>query len=165
MDRQIIERFAAGAELPGKAIKGLTAKDLNWKPTDQSLGAWTIQQLIVHLMESHLIAADRMRRIIAEDHPTLIGYDQDKFLRNLHPEKLDIATVCEAFRLNQLLMAEVLRNTPDAEFARAGMHNERGRLTLEQMVRGYVDHLDNHLKFLHAKRKAMGKPLATLLNR
>ena len=63
MDRQLIERFAAGAEMPGKAIKGLSAKELNWKPTDKSLGAWTIQQLIVHLMESHMIAADRMRRI------------------------------------------------------------------------------------------------------
>jgi hypothetical protein len=159
MDRQLIETFAAGAELPGKAIQGLTAKELDWKPTDKSLGAWTIRQLVVHLMESHMIAADRMRRIIAEDNPMLIGYDQNKFLQHLHPEKLDIAMVCEAFRLNQALMAEVLRHTPDAAFARAGMHNERGRLTLEQMLTGYIDHLDDHLEYLHAKRKAMGKPL------
>jgi len=61
--------------------------------------------------------------------------------------------------LNQTLMAEVLRNALDAAFARTGMHNERGKLTLEQMLKGYVDHLDKHLKFLQAKRKAMGKPL------
>jgi len=159
MNRQLIEQFAASADVPGKAIKGLTAKDMNWRPTDPALGKWTIQELVVHLMESHLIAADRMRRIIAEDNPTLIGYDQDKFLANLHPEKLDAAIVCEAFRLNQLLMADVLRSTPDSAFARAGMHNERGRLTLEQMVKDYAEHVDRHMKFLRAKRKALGKSL------
>jgi hypothetical protein len=38
------------------------------------------------------------------------------------------------------------------------VHNERGKLTLPQMVAGYIDHLEHHLRFLREKRKALGKP-------
>jgi hypothetical protein len=154
MGRSIIEKFAAGADVPGNAIRGLTQHELNSFPVP---GTWSIQQLIVHLMESHLVCADRMRRIIAEENPTLIGYNETLFIKNLFPERLDATTVCEAFRLNQLLMAEILRQLPDAAFDRAGMHNERGRLTLGSMVKGYVEHLDHHMKFLRAKLKALGR--------
>lgn len=154
MDRSLIEKFAAGAEVPAKAVKGLSKQELNSHPVP---GTWSIQELIVHLMDSHQIASDRMKRIIAEENPTLIGYDETRFIRNLHPDKLDAVMVCEAFRLNQLLTAEILRQLPDSAFERAGAHNERGRLTLAQMVKSYVDHLDHHMTFLHAKRKALGK--------
>src|SRR3989442_6884413 len=135
MDRKLIEQYAAVADVPGAAIKGLTKKDLNWIPSDPKLGKWTIQQLVIHLMDSHLIGADRMKRIIAEDNPTLIGYDENRFVKNLFPETLDAALACEVFRGNQLLMAEILRQLPESAFARSGNHNERGRLTLEQFVR------------------------------
>lgn len=159
MDRTLIEKYAAVADAPAKAIKGLSRQDLNWIPKDPALGKWTIQQLVIHLMDSHLIGADRMKRIIAEDNPTLIGYDENRFVKNLFPEKLDAALACEVFRGNQLLMAEILRQLPDSAFARSGNHNERGRLTLEQFVRDYANHVEHHLKFLRAKRKALGKPL------
>lgn len=159
MDRSLIEKYASSADLPGRAIAGLSRKELNSVPSSAAAGRWTIQQLVIHLMDSHLIASDRMKRIIAEDNPTLIGYDESLFVKNLFPETLDASMVCEIFRMNQLLTAEILRQLPDASFERAGMHNERGRLTLGELVKGYADHVDHHMKFLREKRKLMGKPL------
>ena len=156
MDRKHIEEFAARADIPAKAIKGLSKKDLNGFPVP---GTWSIQQIIVHLMDSHLIGSDRMKRIIAEDNPTLIGYDESKFAANLHYDKMDAAMAAEAFRINQLLTAELLRQLPDAAFDRAGMHNERGRVTLRDMVTSYTKHVDHHMKFVHQKRKLLGKPM------
>jgi len=154
MDREMIERYAAGADMPGRAIKGLTTQELTSHPVP---GTWSIQELIVHLMDSHLISSDRMKRIIAEDNPTLIGYDESRFIKHLFPDSLDAATVCEVFRLNQQLTAQILRQLPDSAFERSGNHNERGRLTLGQMVKSYVEHLDHHMTFLRAKLKALGK--------
>lgn len=156
MHRELIEQYAAGADVPARAIKGLSHAELNSFPVP---GTWSIQQLILHLMDSHLIAADRMKRIIAEGSPTLIGYNETLFIKHLVPEKLDAAMACEVFRMNQLLMSEILRHVPESAYARTGMHSERGRLTLAQMLKGYVEHLDHHMKFLRAKRIALGKPL------
>jgi hypothetical protein len=53
-----------------------------------------------------------------------------------------------------------LRRLPVEAFARKGNHSERGIETLEDLVVGYVEHLDHHMKFLREKRRLLGKPLA-----
>jgi uncharacterized damage-inducible protein DinB len=156
MDRKLIDKFAACADVPARAIKGLSKEELNSLPVPET---WSIQQIIVHLMDSHLIGTDRMKRIVAEDNPTLIGYDESKFAKNLHYDKMDAAMAAEAFRINQLLTAELFRQLPDSAFDRAGMHSERGRVTLGQLVKDYSGHVDHHMMFVREKRKLLGKPL------
>jgi hypothetical protein len=158
MDRKLIDDFAVCADVPARAIKGLTKAELNTLPPG-ALGSWTIQQIVVHLMDSHLIGSDRMKRIIAEENPTLIGYDETLFARNLHYDKIDAGLAAEAFRINQLLTAELLRHLPNEAFNRAGMHSERGRVTLGQLVSDYSGHVEHHMKFIRAKRTLLGKPL------
>ena len=158
INRTLIERYAAGASVPGAAIRGLTAAELNAFPVP---GTWSIQQIVVHLMDSDLIGSDRMKRVAAENTPPqLIGYDETAFAKNLYYDKLDPVQACEVFRLNRLLTATVLHNLPEAAFERHGMHSERGRETLLELLEDYADHLDHHLKFIKEKRKLLGKPLA-----
>lgn len=157
MDRTLIERYATGAAVPGEAIRGLTTAELNAFPVP---GTWSIQQIVVHLLDSDLIGSDRMKRVAAENvPPQLIGYDETAFAKNLPYDKIDPAQACEIFRLNRLLTATVLRNLPEPTFERHGMHSERGKETLAELVKGYVNHLDHHLKFIQDKRKLLGKPL------
>ena len=60
------------------------------------------------------------------------------------------------------MMSDVLRQLPDATFRRTGIHTETGKVVLEDMLRGYVEHVDHHMKFLREKRNALGKPLAAI---
>jgi hypothetical protein len=156
MDRTLIESYAAGADVPAKAIRGLSKAELNAHPV---AGTWSIQQVILHLMDSDLIASDRMKRVIAEDNPKIIGYDETAFSNKLFYEELDPALACEAFRINRSLTADILRRVPDSAFSRVGQHSERGPVTLENFVQTYVGHLEHHMKFLREKRKVLGKPL------
>jgi hypothetical protein len=157
MDRKLIEKYLAGASVPAEAIRGLTQAELNAFPVP---GTWSIQQIIIHLMDSDLIGSDRMKRVAAENiPPQLIGYDETAFAKNLGYEKLDPAQACEVFRLNRLLTSAVLRNLPDSAFARHGMHSERGKETLADLVKDYAEHVDHHLKFIKEKRKLLGKPM------
>lgn len=156
MDRALIDAYRAGASLPAQGIRGLTREELNAFPVP---GTWSIQQIIMHLMDSDLIASDRMKRIIAMENPALIGYDENAFAKSLFYERLDAAQACEVFRLNRLLTADILQDQPDAVFARTGLHSERGSITLLNMVETYVGHVEHHLKFLREKRQKLGKPL------
>jgi hypothetical protein len=155
MDRTVIAQYAAGAAVPADGIRGLSRADLLATPVPAT---WSIQQIVLHLMDSDLIAADRMKRIIAEDNPTIIGFDQAAFAAKLHYDKLDAVVAAEIFRRNRELMAVLLRNLPDSAFERPGMHNERGRATLAQLVELYVLHLSPHMGFLNHKRQLLGKP-------
>jgi len=153
-DRQLIERYAAGAGQLVAAITGLTPADLNAKPVP---GTWSIQQIVLHLLDSDLIASDRMKRVIAEENPQLIGFDESKFAENLFYDQADAHQACEVFKLNRQLTAEILRRLPDAAFERHGTHSERGPITLANLVETYAGHLEHHLRFVAEKRRLLGK--------
>ena len=154
MDRAVIERYAAGAGEVEKAIAGLSREDFLAAPVP---GTWSIQQIVIHLMDSDLIGADRMKRVIAEENPAIIGYDETLFSQKLFYEKLDPFLAADVFRKNRELTAVILRSLPAEAFVRVGTHNEKGRVTLEELVATYVQHLEHHLGFLRHKRRLLGK--------
>lgn len=156
MEKTIIDEYVRQASVLPAAIKGLSAADLNAHPVP---GTWSIRQIILHVMDSDLIASDRMKRVIAEDNPTLIGFDESAFASNLFYDHLDAAMAAEVFAKNRLLTTAILNRLPATAFLRAGTHNQRGRVTLEELVKLYVQHFDHHMKFLKHKRQLLDKPL------
>jgi len=157
---ELIEHFARGGEQLALAIRGLDREDILVKPPgDANVGLWSIQEVLVHLQDADLIAADRMRRIIAEDNPTLIGFDETRFAKNLFYEEHDANDAVTLVDVCRRQLARVLRKLPDSAFDRAGTHNERGRLTLGEMLKSYHQHLEHHLGFIRKKRAWMGKEM------
>jgi hypothetical protein len=156
MTTQLIDAYAAGASTLRRAIEGLSDSDLNAFPVPNT---WSIRQIVVHTMDSDLVASHRMKRIVAENRPLLIAYDETAFSQRCFYERMDLGLVTDLFEKNRLHTAEFLRCLPAEAFAREGVHNQRGLVTLEAILRGYIHHLDHHMKFLREKRQLLGKPL------
>jgi uncharacterized damage-inducible protein DinB len=154
MNRDLIEKYAADGPKLRASIAGLTRDERIAFPVP---GTWSIQQIVIHMMDSDLIASDRMKRVAAEDHPTLIGYNETAFANTLFYDQLDPQLACDIFEKNRQLTAEILRRLPDSSFDRAGNHNEYGQVTLAKLLKTYVDHLDHHLKFIRQKRALVEK--------
>src|SRR5438270_4207689 len=117
MMKEIVEQYAARGNALSQAIVGLSREELLAYPVP---GTWSIQQIVLHLMDSDLIASDRMKRVIAMENPTISAYDETAFANNLFYDAQDAALACESFRVNRLLTADILRRLPDAAFARTG---------------------------------------------
>ena len=157
MSQPMVAAYAAGAGKLAAAIDGLNRDDLNAFPVP---GTWSIQQIVIHMMDSDLIASDRMKRVAAETKPpTLIGYDESAFAAGLSYHELDPQLACDVFERNRQLTAESLRRLPAEAYQRKGHHNEHGEITLAQLLKTYVEHLEHHLKFIRQKRELLGKPL------
>ena len=156
VNRDLIEQFARGGPKLIDALRGLSKPELMSFPVP---GTWSIQQIVIHLMDSDLIACDRMKRVIAEENPTLIGFNETKFVEKLlyHEQSVEEATT--VFSLNRKNMAKILRGLPDSAYQRIGTHNEVGVLTLEQLLETYTKHLEHHLQFILKKRAILGKAL------
>ena len=160
MERELIEQYARGGEKLALAIRGLTREDLLASPPDDpAVGKWTIQQVVVHLADCEGVHADRIKRVIAEDNPKLLAFDENKWAVNLHYETQSADDAVKLVELTRKQLANVLRQLPASAFARSGTHSEAGRKTLEDLVRGTVDHLEHHVKFIHRKREKMGKEM------
>ncbi|MCE9502077.1 MAG: DinB family protein [Leptospira sp.] len=154
MDKKILVDYETEASLLSASLEGLSENDLTSFPIP---GTWSIQEIVVHLMDSELVSAHRMKRVIAENNPLLIGYDETAFSKNLFYDKTDTKMACEIFRINRLIMSGILKNLPEIAFSRTGVHSESGRLILGNYLESNVDHLRHHLKYLKEKRKLLGK--------
>jgi hypothetical protein len=152
----LLDSYASRADDLSKSIAGLSRDDLLAFPVPST---WSIQQIVLHLVDSDLILADRMKRVIAEDNPPLIGFSETKYAARLHYDAQDAVIAADIFAKNRRLMSSLLTHLPESDFQRTGIHNERGKLTLTDLVKNAADHLLHHLKFIHEKRRLLGKPL------
>lgn len=148
-DRDAIESYLEDAQRLPDSIAGLSDEQLNEFPVPNT---WSIRQIVVHLMDTDLIASYRMKRIIAEDRPRLDVYDENAFVGRLFYQDQDAARAAELFCLNRAMTADVLRRVADDAFMRPALHPEIGEITLGQFLRLYVHHLRHHLKFIRDKR-------------
>ena len=156
MNRDLIESYSADGETLRQAVQGLSREDLLARPGP---GDWSIQELVIHVVDSDAIAIDRMKRILTEDYPPLLYADETAYNDRLFPEEQSLEDAETLFDVGRRQWARVLRKLPDDAFARQGTHNRRGVMTLGEMVEGYIKHLEHHLVFLRAKRDRLGKPL------
>ena len=154
MDRSLIDQYLKGSDDLRMAVRGLEREDLLAHPVP---GTWSIQEIVIHLADSDLVISDRMKRVIAEDNPQLIGFDETRFVKGLHYNEQSIEDAVNLFELNRRQMARVLAKLPDPAFNRVGLHNERGPLKLSDLLAGAVNHLKHHLKFIVEKREKLGK--------
>ena len=99
-----------------------------------------------------MTSAIRLRRLIAEENPTIVGYDQEAFATRLYYDR-PIAGSLEAFRWARVTTAEILDRLTDAEWARAGTHSESGPYPVERWLEIYAEHAVKHAAQI---RRAIG---------
>lgn len=154
--QELIEQYAAGGARLIASIAGLTEAELKSFPVP---GTWSIQQIVVHMADSDMIWVFRMKRMIAEERPLMMGYDESDFAANLLCDEQSAADAVTLFDLNRRQFARVLRKLPTAALERKGIHSERGEISVVDSIKTMVEHVDHHLNFIHKKRALLGKPL------
>jgi uncharacterized damage-inducible protein DinB len=152
---RLIESYLAGIETLRQAVAGLTREQLLARPV---AGKWSTLEVVCHLADFDPILADRMKRLIAEDRPTLIGADEKRFAAALAYHDRDLADELILIEKTRQQMARILRKLPDDALQRVGVHSERGPLTLEQLLSMTSNHIVHHVKFIVEKRRALGLP-------
>jgi uncharacterized damage-inducible protein DinB len=152
----LIDEYEQGAGKLSRYLEGLSRAELLAYPVP---GAWSIQEIALHLADSDLIGVDRMKRTIAMERPSLLGYDESAFVKHLRYDLQDVDAAVALFAVNRRQFAVVLRAIPEEAFQRIGVHSENGPETLEQQVKKYIKHLDHHLSFVRTKRGLLGNPL------
>src|SRR5271165_5273561 len=116
MNRNAIETFAAGGQTLRQAVDGLSSEDLLARPGP---GDWSIQELVIHLVDSDAISIDRMKRILTEDNPPLLYADETAYVERLHSHDQDLEDALVLFEAGRRQWARVLRRLPGEAFLRA----------------------------------------------
>src|SRR5438552_19094976 len=136
-----IERYEHGPTLLKRALVKVPHEALQWKP---AAGRWSAHEIIVHCADSETNAHMRLRYLLAEPEPLIVGYDQDgwalAFDYHKHPIDAALATV-KAVRANTV---PLLDRATDQDWRRVGRHTESGPVGAEDWLAVYAEHLEKH---------------------
>lgn len=119
-------------------------------------GKWSTLEVVCHLADFEPIFADRMKRVIALDRPTLLVADENLFAASLAYHERDLEEELRIIETTRSQMGRILSSLPPEAMGRVGVHSERGELTLERLIQTVTNHIPHHLPFIAEKRKALG---------
>lgn len=136
-----IRRYAAGPDLLAAALALVPAEARQWRPGP---GTWSAHEVVIHCADSETNSHMRLRYLLGESSPTIVGYDQDRWSAvmdyHAHPIEPAMATVA-AVRANTV---PLLRRLSEEQWKRTGTHTESGSYGVEEWLRIYAEHLEIH---------------------
>jgi hypothetical protein len=150
----LLEQYARGADELRQAVAGMTAEQLAARPI---AGRWSTREVVCHIADAEMLYADRIKRVLAEERPTLPGLDPELHVPRLAIPERQIENELGLVDFVRRQMLSILRTLTPADFAREGLHTEAGPMTVETLLRRVTSHLPHHAKFIAEKRAALGE--------
>lgn len=111
-------------------------------------GEWTASEVVGHLCDAARMWGGRMRFIVFEDEPTFAIFDENAYVTQSGYRYVPLATLAAVYRLNCEANVALLRHLAPGMWERAGIHPERGRLTLREIVAVEAEHERQHAEQL-----------------
>ncbi len=149
--QKLVQQYRHGHAAVVAALAGSTEAELDNRP---AADAWTPREIVHHLADSETNSYIRLRKLIAEEHPALMAYDEAEWARRLHYGRAvePSLAVLKAVREASAQLLDVL--TP-AEWQRAGTHPDHGNYSLETWLDVYAAHAHDHAEQIQRARQGV----------
>ena len=144
------------AELPEKmsaAVAGLNDAQLD---TPYREDGWTVRQVVHHVVDSHLNAYVRCKLIVTEANPPLKAYSEKAWADLPDAKSLPVSLSLSIIDGLHRRWATFLESLPASDFARTGIHSERGPITIDTLLQIYGWHCRHHVAHITGLRKRQG---------
>lgn len=134
---------AATAERLAQLIEGVSTPELRRRPAPDE---WSVSEIIAHLADGEIVGGFRVRFILGSPGSPVVAYDQDKWVTSGHYDKRDPQKSVELFRVLREANLALLESLKPEQWKHYGMHSERGKESIEHIVRMFAGHDVNHLQ-------------------
>ncbi len=151
---RLIQQYAEGPALLRAAWARVPAEAKQWRPAP---GRWSAHEVVVHCADSESRSHGRIRCLLADPDPLILGYDQDRWATVLDYHALPVEpalAAIEAVRANTL---PLLARLTDDEIARMGRHTEVGPYGVADWLRVYGEHLHVHTRQIERNLEAFAR--------
>ena len=126
-----------------RLMKGVSPSRLRERPAADK---WSANEIVAHLSDSEIVTAFRIRVILGAPASPIAAYDQDAWAASGHYQQRDPHKSVDQFRIVREANLGLLKSMTAEQWQQYGMHSQRGRETIEQIVRLTAGHDLNHLK-------------------
>lgn len=134
------------------AIEGLSEEQVSRAPAP---GEWSIHEVLVHLPDSETFAYERVRRILAEEQPTLHAFSEEIWAARLAYPTQDARLALDLFRALRRSNAALFRALSAKQWERSGNHSERGSMSLYDVFMTFLRHGQAHLEQVEQAKRSL----------
>lgn len=139
---KLIEEYRQGCEPLREAVEGLSEEELRFQPAPDK---WSIHQLLIHVTDSEILSTHRLRKVLAEEEPLLLSFNQEAWVDHLGYERLDREQHMLLFQMLRASMLPLLENLTSAQLERVGQYPDGARFTFKELLEYRVQHVRDHL--------------------
>jgi DinB family protein len=143
----LIRRYAEGPARLRTALAKVPADAMQWRPAPKE---WSAHEVVCHCADSETNASARIRYLVAENAPTILGYDQARWATVFDYHRLPLETSLAVVDAVRAGTTALLRTLPDDAWSHEGHHTESGRYTAEDWLTIYAEHLETHARQIEA---------------
>lgn len=144
---ELVERLAVTPGRIAAATAGKAPEELAAPPAD---GEWSALAILAHLRASDDILSPRLVAMLVRDDPPLPSYDDRRWEQMMGYADQDFQELLAAFTFRRAELARALRRHAPQDWARSGRHEDRGRVTMLDVVRHIADHEAEHCQQIEA---------------
>lgn len=148
---ELLLRFKRGPELLATCLTGAAGREFDYSP---GLEKWNIRQIMGHLVDSEMLAAGRIRQMIAEENPRMHAWDQNAWATRLDYARRKPSDCLVTFRIIRKETYELLQSLPPETFERTSEHPKMGVMTLYDVLKHYTNHAEAHADQIQNVREA-----------
>ena len=145
---ELIRRYSEGHAAVEAALAGISPAELDRADAD----GWTARQVVHHLADSEMASALRLRKLIAEEHTVIYGYDEERYAQTLYYDRRPIEPSLLALRAARESTASILPLLTEEQWGRAGWHTEAGAYSVERWLEIYAAHAHEHAEQIRRAR-------------
>jgi hypothetical protein len=136
-----LRRYAHGPVLLRAAWEEAPAEARTFRPgADQ----WSAHEVVVHCADSETYSAIRIRLLLAEPDPLIVGYDEGVWARRFDYHASDPELALRLVEAARGHTAAMLGRLPEAAWGRVGRHSQSGPYGTDDWLRIYAEHLEVH---------------------
>jgi hypothetical protein len=111
-----------------------------------SPGKWTIKEIVIHLIDDEANRYIRFRKLIAENGSSISPYEQNEWAIKLSYINMDLDNYLTMFKVLRENTYEMLKMLPDEAWDNFINHPEKGKQTLDELLKISAVHDDAHMK-------------------
>jgi hypothetical protein len=143
MSDEIKSQIDALAAFPAELkqqLQGLSDTVLRFRPAPD---AWSIVELVGHILDVSALWPGRTRQMLATDNPALAATDPN-WVRQRDYQNKQVGFLLISLAEQRAEYVEFLRSLRPSQLARTGLHPTRGQLTVAEGIAALVDHDRGH---------------------
>jgi uncharacterized damage-inducible protein DinB len=124
-------------------IANASDRQLTTRPSQTK---WSITEILAHLAEDEIATTWRYRQMVEHSGIALSGFDQDLWARSGDYASRVAQDSLDLFRLLRSVNLQFLQQLAPEQWECFGIHAERGRITVRDLVAHMAGHDANHVE-------------------